>query len=361
MEADVCDLADALALLRSPFVLDDCSLPEGVAALVVDDDAWDASGLADPGLRQALRAVPTVTVAIVRAPELSPEAAVLVDAFDVVLSVGPDPEDRWVVPGPDHLDDMYVELVMAVEQNPKASLAMAQLLRSRAYEDVPTGLFAESTVYGLLQAGSEFKGWLKEWKAEGRPKRPRERQAPVLVEYEGLIATVTLNRPHVRNAFNRAMRDALADALRGATYGTAALVVLRGAGPSFCAGGDLSEFGTTRDPTDAHVIRSTRSVPYWAWRCADWLRAEVHGAAVGAGIELAAYAARVAAAPDAFFLLPEVAMGLVPGSGGTVSIPRRIGPHRTAFFALSGARLDVPTARRWGLVDEVVEDLPVLR
>jgi enoyl-CoA hydratase/carnithine racemase len=263
-----------------------------------------------------------------------------------------------VVPGPDHIDDMFVELVMAIEQNPKAALAMAQLLRSRAYEDVATGLFAESTVYGLLQAGSEFKGWLKEWKAERRPKRPRETEPPVLVDYEGLIATVTLNRPHVRNAFSRGMRDALADALRGAAYGAAALVVLRGNGPSFCAGGDLTEFGTTRDPSDAHVIRTTRSVPYWAWRCADWLRAEVQGAAVGAGIELAAYAARVAATPDAFFLLPEVAMGLVPGSGGTVSIPRRIGPHRTAFFALSGARLDVPTAHRWGLVDEIWDGPP---
>jgi enoyl-CoA hydratase/carnithine racemase len=361
VEADVCDLAEGLAVLRSPFVLDDCSLPEGVAALVVDDDAWDHPGLDDPVLRQALRAVPTVTVAVVRAPALSPEAAALVDAFDVVLSVGPDPDDHWVVPGPDHVDDMYLELLLAVEQNPKASLAMAQLLRSRVYEDVPTGLFAESAVYGLLQSGSEFKGWLKEWRSESRPKRARERAAPVLVEYEGLIATITLNRPHVRNAFSRAMRDALAEALRGAAYGAAALVVLRGAGPSFCAGGDLTEFGSMRDPTQAHVIRSTRSVPYWAWRCADWLRAEVHGAAVGAGIELAAYAARVAAAPDAFFLLPEVGMGLVPGSGGTVSIPRRIGPHRTAFFALSGARLDVPTARRWGLVDEVVEDLPTVR
>jgi hypothetical protein len=355
VQADVCDLDDALGLLRSPFSLDDCSLPEGVAALVVDDEGWDAPGLDDPALFQALRMLPCVTVAVVRTTELKPEAAALVEAFDVVLSIAPDPDDRWVVPGVDHVDDMLGDLVMAIEQNPKASLALAQLLRSRAYEDVPNGLFAESTVYGLLQAGSEHRGWLKEWKAAGRPRRPREQQPPVLVEHEGLIARISLNRPQVRNAFNRAMRDALTDALRAAAYGTSALVILRGEGPSFCSGGDLSEFGTQRDPTDAHVIRSTRSVPFWAWRCSDWLRAEVHGAAVGAGVELAAYAARVAARSDAFFLLPEVAMGLVPGSGGTVSIPRRIGPHRSAFFALSGARLDALTARRWGLIDEVVD------
>ena len=54
------------------------------------------------------------------------------------------------------------------------------------------------------------------------------------------------------------------------------------------------------------------------------------------------------------FMLPEVGMGLVPGAGGTVSIPRRIGPHRAAYLALSGARLDARTALRWGLVDEIV-------
>ena len=59
------------------------------------------------------------------------------------------------------------------------------------------------------------------------------------------------------------------------------------------------------------------------------------------------------AAEDAFFQLPEVSMGLVPGAGGTVSIPRRIGRQRTAQLALSGRRLDAETAWRWGLVDEL--------
>ena len=56
---------------------------------------------------------------------------------------------------------------------------------------------------------------------------------------------------------------------------------------------------------------------------------------------------------DSFFELPETGLGLVPGAGGTVSIPRRIGRQRTAWMALSGARLDASTALRWGLVDEV--------
>ncbi|NNL65223.1 MAG: enoyl-CoA hydratase/isomerase family protein, partial [Myxococcales bacterium] len=77
----------------------------------------------------------------------------------------------------------------------------------------------------------------------------------------------------------------------------------------------------------------------------------LHGACVGAGIELAAFAARVHAAEDAFFGLPEIGMGLVPGAGGTVGIPRRIGAQRAARWMLSGARLDRETALSWGLID----------
>jgi enoyl-CoA hydratase/carnithine racemase len=56
--------------------------------------------------------------------------------------------------------------------------------------------------------------------------------------------------------------------------------------------------------------------------------------------------------PDACFSLPELAMGLVPGAGGTVSLPRRIGRHRTAWLALTGATIDAATALDWGLADE---------
>jgi len=80
----------------------------------------------------------------------------------------------------------------------------------------------------------------------------------------------------------------------------------------------------------------------------------VHGACVGAGVELPAFAARVLARANVLFQLPEVSMGLVPGAGGTASIARRIGRQRTAWMALSGARIDAETAIDWGLVDEIV-------
>jgi enoyl-CoA hydratase/carnithine racemase len=82
-----------------------------------------------------------------------------------------------------------------------------------------------------------------------------------------------------------------------------------------------------------------------------------HGACVGAGTEMAAFAGRVAAAPDAFFALPEVRMGLVPGAGGSVSVPRRIGRWRSAWLMLTGDRLPAATALRWGLVDEATDGL----
>jgi enoyl-CoA hydratase/carnithine racemase len=86
------------------------------------------------------------------------------------------------------------------------------------------------------------------------------------------------------------------------------------------------------------------------------VRAVVHGACVGAGVELPAFAARVVAREGARFWLPELSLGLVPGAGGTVSLPRRIGRQRTAWLALSGRAIDAETALAWGLVDELREE-----
>jgi enoyl-CoA hydratase/carnithine racemase len=84
--------------------------------------------------------------------------------------------------------------------------------------------------------------------------------------------------------------------------------------------------------------------------------ARLHGACYGSGIELPAFADRVVAASDTRIALPELGLGLIPGAGGTVSLPRRIGRHRTAWLALSGAAIDATTALGWGLVDEVQLD-----
>jgi enoyl-CoA hydratase/carnithine racemase len=80
----------------------------------------------------------------------------------------------------------------------------------------------------------------------------------------------------------------------------------------------------------------------------------LHGACLGAGIELAAFAGHVVAAEDASIGLPEGGLGLIPGAGGTVSLRLRIGARRTLDMIVSGSRLDGSTALKWGLVDEVV-------
>lgn len=88
-------------------------------------------------------------------------------------------------------------------------------------------------------------------------------------------------------------------------------------------------------------------------RLADRTTVRLHGACIGSGIELAAFAGTVDAAPDVMIGLPEVSMGLIPGAGGTVSVTRRIGRHRTCWLALTGRRVDAMTALEWGLVDTV--------
>jgi enoyl-CoA hydratase/carnithine racemase len=237
-------------------------------------------------------------------------------------------------------------------RTPLSSMALVQLLRQGAGLDVHQGLIAESLVYSTLQSGPEFGRWLA-----ARPAGPPRKANPepaVLVSRREQRLRLTLNRPERRNAFSSKMRDALVEGLRIAVCDPAiGEVVIDGAGPSFCSGGDLDEFGTLPDPATAHAIRSTRNPGRLLAACADRLRFDVHGACVGAGIELPAFARRVVAAEDAVFQLPEVVMGLVPGAGGTVSLPRRIGRQRTAQLALSGRRLDAATALHWGLVDEL--------
>jgi len=176
----------------------------------------------------------------------------------------------------------------------------------------------------------------------------------VLVQRDGSALRIRLNRPERANAFTAPMRDLIVGALQTASADpTIEGVIVTGAGDSFCSGGDLAEFGTTPDPATAHSTRVLRSTGWWVHRLAPDIRVHLHGHCIGAGIEIPAFAGTVIATEDTAIRLPEVAMGLVPGAGGTVSIPRRIGPHRTAFLAITGWSLSAREALAWGLVDRV--------
>jgi enoyl-CoA hydratase/carnithine racemase len=265
------------------------------------------------------------------------ETTAVPDVIDVVVEPGAELE----------------RIVAAVERRPLAAAVLVRVLRHNATATTTDGLLMESLAYSALQHGAEFRAWLAN----------RTRRGPIPVDTQPIVTTsraddtftITLNRPARRNAYSAAMRDALCEALQVADADPSLVrIVLRGAGPAFSAGGDLDEFGDADDAALAHVSRVTRSAAALLANLSVRCTAELHGACIGAGIELPAYAAHVRARPDAFFQLPEHSMGLIPGAGGTVSITRRIGRRRTAYLALSNVRLDAETALVWGLIDELV-------
>ena len=242
----------------------------------------------------------------------------------------------------------------AVRANPIAAMALVRLLRHNELASVSDGLFAESLAYSALQHGAEFLRWLAGRKARGKRAGDEPDAPEVLLHRADDCLRVTLNRPHKRNAYSAGLRDALCEALALALADDSiASVQVEGAGACFSAGGDLDEFGEARDAGVAHASRMTRSAGALMHRLRHRVTARLHGACIGAGIELPAFANRVIAREDAFFQLPEVGMGLIPGAGGTASILPRIGRQRLAYMALSGARIDAATAQEWGLVDAI--------
>ncbi len=240
----------------------------------------------------------------------------------------------------------------AVARQPLASTALCLLLRHGDDRSTAAGLVAESTTYSMLQGGPEFAAWRSRRRS---PPAPPSTEAEVVVGADGDTLTITLNRPHRHNAVDVRLSELLVEALTEALDPPTRNVVLRGAGPSFSSGGDLSEFGSFPDPATAHAVRLTRSAGQLVAMMADRVEARLHGVCFGAGIELAAFARSVVAAADTRIALPELSLGLVPGAGGTVSLPRRIGRHRTALLALTGMEINATTAQRWGLIDRIVQ------
>lgn len=279
---------------------------------------------------------------------------VLLDALDVTLiSAEACCDRRTLVP----VDDPYValtELAAAVTSAPRASVALGQVLRQTEQLDVRAGLAAEAAAYSVLLAGREFRDWLVR-RGASRPD-VHEAGPVVLVERHGDVLAIALDRTERRNAFNAAVRDALVEALTVAVASPEVRVELSGRGANFSSGGDLDEFGTSTEVDSAYLIRLERHPGWLLHALGDRATVRVHGACIGAGIEMPSLAHRVIATEDACFALPEVGMGVIPGAGGTVGIPRRIGRWRTAWLALTGTRIDAETARAWGLVDDVVGD-----
>jgi 2-(1,2-epoxy-1,2-dihydrophenyl)acetyl-CoA isomerase len=176
----------------------------------------------------------------------------------------------------------------------------------------------------------------------------------VEVTRDGAVQTITLNRPEVFNAFNRALHTALRDALKEARDPEVRAVVVTGAGKGFCAGQDLKEFGEAGNVGDS--LRATYHPNVLAIRALEKpVIAAVNGACAGAGLSFAC-ACDIRIASDAASFVPGfVGIGLVPDAGGTYFLHRLLGAPRAFEWMSSNRRLTAAEAHAWGLVSEVVE------
>jgi 2-(1,2-epoxy-1,2-dihydrophenyl)acetyl-CoA isomerase len=179
--------------------------------------------------------------------------------------------------------------------------------------------------------------------------------AEVETSRDGAVLTITLNRPDVLNAFNKAMHDALGAALKDARDPEVRAVVVTGSGRGFCVGQDLTEFQEASGDI-ADRLRASYHPNIHAVRALEKpVIASVNGPAAGAGLSFAAACDIRIAADSATFVPAFINIGLVPDSGGTFFIARLLGSARAFEWMTSGRRLSAAEAEQWGLVSEVVE------
>jgi enoyl-CoA hydratase/carnithine racemase len=175
----------------------------------------------------------------------------------------------------------------------------------------------------------------------------------VLVSQTGGVCELRLNRPEKRNAITQPMYDALWDAVvRAEGDDSVRAILLSGAGASFTAGNDLSDFVSGSLDNERGAARFVRLLP----KIRKILIAAVHGSTVGIGVTLLLHCDLVLAARSARLSMPFVKLGLVPEAASSLLLPRLIGHQRAAELLLLGTAIDATTAFNIGLVNRVVED-----
>ena len=196
------------------------------------------------------------------------------------------------------------------------------------------------------------------------PGSPNEHTTPgvVSVHDDGSVATLTLNRPVARNAINRAMAAELSTALAVlADRPELRALVVTGAGDrAFCAGADLQE---RADLSAAERSAHTAAIEAAAETLAAFpvpTVAAVRGYALAGGAELALACDLRVAGTDAVFGFPEVRIGIFPGAGGVLRLPRSVGRGAARDLLFTGRRVAAEEAFRLGLIDRLVEPEVVL-
>ena len=182
-------------------------------------------------------------------------------------------------------------------------------------------------------------------------------ESVLLVERQGAVATVTLNRPEAMNAFSAELRVALGDAFRQLQADPEIRVaIVTGAGRAFCAGMDLKELGSGGDEAtgfDRSVVGQDMAEAIAAFEGP--VIAAVNGHAVTAGFELALACDLIIASTRAKFADTHARVGILPGWGLSVRLPRLIGINRAKELSFTGNTLTAEQAQAWGLVNHVVE------
>ena len=178
----------------------------------------------------------------------------------------------------------------------------------------------------------------------------------LLLEIDGPVATLTLNRPQVMNALNTQVFNDLETAMRGLTSDpTVRVILITGAGPkAFAAGADINELATTGERSGEALALRGQGVFALLETCGMPTIACINGFALGGGCELALACTFRIAADSARLGQPEVKLGLVPGYGATQRLPRLIGPSAALRLILTAEMISAAEALRIGLVDEVV-------
>lgn len=183
---------------------------------------------------------------------------------------------------------------------------------------------------------------------------------PVNLEIKNRIATITLNRPEVRNAINIEMIDALHNALNAIENDKdIRSAIITGAGGIFCAGGDLDHpLFTLETPEErGPVIENIYNIPGRIHKMAIPFIAAINGPAIGGGVTLASFCDLRIAAESAVFILNYVGIGVLPDFGGCYFLPRILGTGKAMELAMLGDKFDAGEAQRIGMVYSVVPDI----
>ena len=189
--------------------------------------------------------------------------------------------------------------------------------------------------------------------------QPGQESRTVLEKREGRVATLILNRPERMNALNADLVLALNAALtRVEADPEINVVVLAGAGRAFCAGGDLGVIGKGRQENNVAelqpILRAGMQVVLKMRTMRQPVIAAVHGAAAGAGMNIALAADIRVASEDAMFGQNFAKVGLFPDYGGTFFLPQLVGPAKAAELFYTGDMINAAEALRLGIVNRVV-------